>query len=158
MLMIRPVTGMVLSMLTLSGSAVFAAPGDGYIWEYTSTMDMQGMQMKMPPTLRCMPIKEPHRTPPTQGDCTMDRLDTVGNTTSFEMSCGSPQKMKGSGTSIVTETTLEGTYTMVSADGEMKMRVLGERKGPCDTSAPQPAMGGVKGGMSMPPGMTQIPR
>jgi len=149
----RSVPAIVLSTLVLAAPAALAAPGDGYIWEYTSTMDMEGMQMKMPPTQRCMPVAEPEKTPPMQRDCTMDKLETVGNTTRFEMSCGSPPEMRGSGTSTVTETTLDGTYTMVSDDGEMKMHVVGQRMGPCDTSAPQPVMGGMQGMMGMPPGM-----
>ena len=61
--------------------------------------------------------------------------------------------MKGSGTATFTGTTMEGSYTMVSEEGEMKMHVRGERKGACDTAAPQPAMRGMPSGM-MPQGMT----
>jgi hypothetical protein len=153
MRMIRPFAGVLLPMLVLSVPVTLAAPDDGYIWEYTSIMDMQGREMKLPPTQRCMPVEEPQRTPPTQGDCTMDKLETVGNTTRFEMSCGNPREMKGSGSSTVTETTIEGEYTMASEGQEMKMRVRGERLGPCDTSVPMPAMKGMPMMPGMPPGM-----
>lgn len=152
MRMIRPVPGLALCALVLAAPCALAKPGDGYIWEYISTMNMEGMQMKMPPSQRCMPIEEPHTTPPTQGDCTMDKLETEGNTTRFEMTCRSPEEMKGSGSSTVTETTLVGSYTMVSDDGEMKMDIRGERKGPCDTEVPLPPMKGMPMIPGMPPG------
>ena len=150
MRVIRPIAGLVVATLALVSPESFPKPGDGYLWEYTSTMDMEGMQMKMPPTQHCQPIVQETKIPPMQGDCTMDKLETVGNTTTFEMSCGSPREMKGSGSSTVTETTLEGSYTMVSDDGEVKMHVLGERKGACDTEAPPPVMKGMPPVM-MPP-------
>ncbi len=143
---------LILGSLAVAGQMAIAAPGDGYLWEYTNSMNMSGMDIQTPPTQLCQPVKEPQRVPPMQGDCTMDKLETKGNTTYFEMSCGSPREMKASGSSTVTETTLEGSYTMVSAEGEMKMQVRGERMGPCDTAAPPPAMKGMPPGM-MPPGV-----
>jgi len=151
--MIRSLAGVLLSTIVLPVPAAFAKPGDGYIWEYTNNMNMRGMQMQMPPVQRCMPVSEPQRTPPTQGECTMDKLETEGNTTRFEMSCRSPREMKGRGSSTVTETTLVGNYTMVSDEGEMTMDIRGERKGPCDTEVPLPPMQGMPMMPGMPPGM-----
>ena len=153
MRMIRPLASLLFSTVLLPAPAAFAKPGDGYIWEYTNSMNMQGMQMQMPPVQRCMPVSEPQRTPPTQGECTMDKLETEGNTTRFEMTCRSPREMKGSGSSTVTETTLVGNYTMVSEEGEMRMDIRGERKGPCDTEVPLPPMQGMPMMPGMPPGM-----
>ena len=150
---VRSAARLALCALFVTTPCALAKPGDGYIWEYTSTMDMQGRPMSMPPMQRCMPIAEPQRTPPPQGDCTMDTLETEGNTTRFEMSCRSPREMKGSGSSTVTETTLVGSYTMVSEGQEMKMHIRGERKGPCDTEVPLPAMKGMPMMPGMPPGM-----
>lgn len=150
---VRSVAGPILSALVLVSPLAQAKPGDGFVWEYVSTMNMQGMQMAMPPVQRCMPVNEPQATPPTQGDCKIDKLEPRGNTTYFEMSCHSPRNMKGKGSSTVTETTLEGEYTMVSDEGEMEMKVRGERKGPCDTEVPLPPMKGMPAMPGMPPGM-----
>ncbi len=150
MRMIRPITGLALATLVLAAPVAFAKPGDGYIWEYSSTMDMSGMKMPMPAVQRCQPTDKPEKTPPMEGKCTVSNVQTNGNTTSFEMSCPPPDEMKGKGTSTITETTMDAEWTYSSADGEMGMTMHGERKAPCDTTAPQPGMPAMPG---MPPGM-----
>lgn len=142
---IPPVVGLALAALALIAPAALAVPGDGYIWEYTSTMEMQGMKMPMPVMQRCQAAARPENIPPMQGSCTVSKVQTSGDTTTFEMSCPAPNEMNGSGSSTITETTQDSAWTFRSAEGEMTMTMRGERKGPCDTSAPQPAMKGMPG-------------
>jgi hypothetical protein len=147
---IRTLTGLAFSTLMLSAPSAFAKPGDGYIWEYTSSMQMSGMNMPMPAVKRCQLAGTSEKTPPMQGKCTVSNLQTNGNTTSFEMSCPPPDEMKGKGSSTVTETTMDAEWTFSSADGEMAMKMHGERKEACDTAAPQPGMPGMPPGMAPP--------
>jgi hypothetical protein len=45
---------------------------------------------------------------------------------------------------------MDAEWTFSSADGEMAMKMHGERKETCDTAAPQPGMPGMPPGMAPP--------
>jgi hypothetical protein len=114
----------------VSNASPLAAQAAGEQWEYTGTMEMMGMKMPMPPTKMCQKPDEA-KTPPVQSNCTVSDVKVQGNTTSFKMMCGPPERMEGSGTTTRTADRLETTYRMKSADGEMTYNMSGKKTGAC---------------------------
>jgi hypothetical protein len=120
--------GLILSS-TLACNA-FAADATGEDWEYKTSLSMSGMTMPMPPVRRCQSAAQAE-APPVQNNCTTSNVHTQGNTTSFEVECGPPAPMSGSGTTTRTADTISGTYTLNSDDGPMGFTVTGTRLGTC---------------------------
>ncbi|MBI5462974.1 MAG: DUF3617 family protein [Gammaproteobacteria bacterium] len=121
------------ALLTLSVGIIstpLAAQPAGEEWEYTGSMDMMGMKMALPPVKRCEKPGQ-DKTPPVDGNCKVSDVQTQGNTTSFNIKCGPPEPMEGSGTTTRTNNQLDASYTLKTADAEMTYTMTGKKLGPC---------------------------
>ncbi len=153
--MARRITGwsvMVLLMLFMVSLAFAGGPDlNPGKWEITSTVEMPGMPMKMPPitTTRCMTkddmiFKEVPQPGMQQGgmpkECKMTRSEVKGDTVIWEMVCQGQQKMTYYGELTYHGDTMEGFIKMTSsAQGQgggaappMTIKIKGKRIGPCD--------------------------
>ena len=116
-------------------------------WEITSEMQMPNMPagVQMPaqkPILQCITAeqaKDPANTlsnPPGRGrgagsDCKMSDMKTTGKTTTFTMTCTTPQKITGNVEMTFGDDTFTQTMKMVMPQGEMTMKMTGKRIGDC---------------------------
>ena len=137
------VIGFLLSGAVSMGAASAAGPaGSPGLWEVTmtSTMEMEGMQMAMPPVTRrhCVTAEDlvPKAGNPGQ-ECRIDDQQTGGNTVSWRMSCDTPQgPMTGKGEMTYSGDTYSGTFVMNMPGGDgrpgtMKQTLKGRRVGDC---------------------------
>ena len=128
----RPVR--VLRAALLLGAWVIAVPAHaqtaGESWEYTGSMEMAGMKMPIPPTRACA---RPGETgaPPMDPRCKITDLKASGNKTAFQIVCGPPEPMQGSGESTRTGDAIESRYRLKSSDGEVVMTLSGRKVGTC---------------------------
>lgn len=107
------------------------------LWEITTTMEMPGMPVKMPPQTTKQCIKEndlvPKNTDPNQ-KCEIVSQKMSGNTVSYEMKCKSNQNtMNSTGNIVYNGTTMNGTVTMLITPGNTKMtsKMSGKYLGVC---------------------------
>jgi Protein of unknown function (DUF3617) len=76
----------------------FAQTGPDNLWEVTSSMAMEGMTMPGMTTQVCAKAGESDRLmPPMQGDCQITDRNTVGNRTTFRVTCTGKDAMSGTG-------------------------------------------------------------
>lgn len=131
------VFAVVLSVLlpALVFSAEGIRPG---MWEITSTMDMPGMPMKMPPTTirHCYTadeVKDQKKVISRDKDCTVTDFKSSGNKVTWKMKCTGkhPGTFSGetvfSGDSYVSDMKMEAQ----GGKGSMTMKVQGKRVGNC---------------------------
>ncbi len=111
-------------------NAPLVAQTMGEEWEYQGNMEMMGMKMPIPPNKRCEK-PEQDKTPPVDSNCKVSDVQTEGNTTSFNMECGPPDPMQGSGTTTRTDDQLDSRYTLKSEEGEMSFTMTGKKLGDC---------------------------
>lgn len=107
------------------------------LWEITSQMRAQGMQMPAMKFTHCYSSKDisegRHYRPDPQNECKMSNLKQSGNDVSFDMKCqdgGQAMTMSVKGT--VTATTFRFEQKMRTAEmGEMLSTTQGKRIGDC---------------------------
>jgi hypothetical protein len=130
------ITAMLL-LITISFAFAGSKPNiqEG-LWEITSTVRMQGMQM--PPMIhqQCLSEKDlvPQSKQPGQ-ECTVTDVKVVGDTVSWKISCtGQGGDMKGSGAITYKGSSFEGTMTLTVGDTgmTMTMNMSGRRIGKCN--------------------------
>ncbi len=117
----------------LLGATTAFAGATGEEWEYTITVDMNGMKMPMQPMKVCM---EPDQgdLPPLEPNCQLKSSGVSGATTSFHVVCGEPEPGEMKGQFTRKGDRLEGSYTF-TADGEQAtMTTVGRKLGKCDPS------------------------
>jgi len=117
--------------LLLAGSPLVAQQA-GEEWEYQGNMDMMGMKMPIPATKRCQNPAEENNTPPVESNCEVKDVVTEGNTTSFNMVCGEPDPMQGSGTTTRTDATVDMKYSMTTEEAVMTFTMTGKKLGACN--------------------------
>ena len=119
--------------------ASLAAPASsetamGEQWEITSQMVMEGMPMQMPKqTQRVCQEKNWTEPPGAKRDdsCRITDLKTVGNTTTWNMTCTGRDAMSGRGEITRTPNSYAGAITMSSDYGGMKIQLSGKLLGEC---------------------------
>ncbi len=126
----------VLCTLVLP-AASFAADmmRDGY-WQLTTTMDMPGMPMKMPPTVikHCYTkedVKDPKKTVNTDKNCTVTDLKQSGNKVTWKMKCTGKNAGDFSGETVFKGDSYDSTMKMQTQGSSMNMQVKGKRLGNC---------------------------
>lgn len=107
------------------------------MWEITSTTEMPGMPVAVPPVRhsQCLTKQDlvPRDTSSRQGECDVRDIRTSGNTVSWKVECSSPGgSTRGTGSITYAGTTMNGTMTMTVPGGmQMKTRLTGRRIGEC---------------------------
>jgi len=123
------------------GTATFAGVSlhDG-LWEITSSMEIQGMEMmKMPSHTYTQCITKKNIVPQDEHDnseCKVTDQNIHGNTVTWSMKCSGQDAMKMTGKITYHGDTFDGTMTMISNDpqsGPMRMvsHIKGKRIGEC---------------------------
>lgn len=123
------------ALATLIGASAAWAQPKGEEWEYTMTVEMEGMKMTMPASRPCIRPEEGN-TPLVDKHCKLKDRKTSGSTTSFHIVCGAPEPGEMKGQFTRKGDRVEGRYAMKNADGEMVVTALGRKLGACDPSKP----------------------
>jgi hypothetical protein len=128
--MIKKSCSVLVAAFAVSSAVPALAQPAGESWEMSTTMQMQGMTMPMPPNRICLKTGEA-APPPAEKNCKTTNVTVSGNTTSFKVVCGPPEPMEGSGEMTRKGDRMEGRYIMKSKDGEMTMLMSGRKVGAC---------------------------
>lgn len=106
-------------------------------WEITTSVEMPGMPVSMPPQkhTQCITRKDmvPQNSDSSQ-DCDITEQNISGNTVTWKMKCkSSAGTTTGSGQITYGKDTFSGTFTSVIPQANMKMtsKMSGRRLGPC---------------------------
>jgi len=132
----RKIVVAILSALVIP-AAGFAADTmrEGY-WELTTTMEMPGLPMNMPPTKlkHCYTeddVKDQKRTITTDKNCTVTDLKQSGNKVSWKMKCTGENAGVFSGETVYSRDAYASTMKMQTQGQTMNMKVKGKRLGAC---------------------------
>jgi hypothetical protein len=128
--------------LALAPGAFAAAPAapvtePGDLWEVTSRMSMEGMQMPAQTHKVCSPKNwtEPPGAGADEKCKTLDFKNTPTKST-WKMTCPGPPAMTGEGEITRTSpTAYTGTMKFTSEEGAMTLAISGRRVGDCDSAA-----------------------
>ncbi len=113
-------------------------------WEITSTIEMPGMPMKLPPmtNTQCLTKDDFIVRKPTQpgmekmlSPCKVTKSEVKGDTVIWDMVCEGQEKMTYHGEITYHGDTMEGFIKITSSkEGQppMTMKMKGKRIGPCD--------------------------
>ncbi|MDP1527238.1 MAG: DUF3617 family protein [Rhodocyclaceae bacterium] len=132
-----PIIAASLLLVALPASAQEMKPG---LWEITTTMKMQGMQMPGAKFTHCYTAQDISSGKQYKGDeaskCTISNLKTSGGSVSYDMACAADgSKMAGSvkGTVSPTAYTFDQKIRMTPDQGmgEMHSTMNGRRVGDC---------------------------
>jgi len=135
--MIRPLAALALFALATFANAQEMKPG---LWEITTTMQMQGMQMPGQKFTHCYSAQDVAAGKQYQGDdkskCTISNMKTGGGSVSYDMACAfEGGKMTGSvkGTMSPTAYSFDQKMRMTPDQGmgEMHSIIKGRRLGDC---------------------------
>ena len=126
----------ILSTLALPATS-FATDTmrDGY-WELTTTMEMPGMPIKMPPTKikHCYTkedVKDQKKTITTDKNCTVTDIKQTGNKVTWKMKCTGENAGVFSGETVYKRDAYDSTMKMQSHGQTMNMKVKAKRLGNC---------------------------
>jgi hypothetical protein len=108
---------------------------DGY-WEMTSTMEMPGMPMQMPPTKikHCYTkeeVKDPTTAVNTDKNCKVTDLKHSGNKVTWKMKCTGERSGEFSGDTVFKKDSYVSNMKMSSEGMTIKMQVNAKRLGDC---------------------------
>ncbi len=132
------VAGALALGLVLSSTARAADTEPGTWWEQTVEMEMAGMSMPPQKQKVCLPktgISEPP-SPNKDDRCKVTDVKNVGNKMSWKMKCTGPEPMTGEGEITHGKDGFDGTMSMHSSQGDMKVKMWGKPLGgDCDAGA-----------------------
>ncbi|MBM4312036.1 MAG: DUF3617 family protein [Deltaproteobacteria bacterium] len=106
-------------------------------WEITTTTEMSGIAMKMPPQkhTQCLTKNDViPKDPQTPSNCVIKQQKITGNTVTWEMECtGDNVKTVSAGSVTYTGESFSGTMDITMSGTDMKIRstMTGRRMGPC---------------------------
>jgi hypothetical protein len=108
---------------------------EGY-WELTTSMDIPGMPMELPPTKikHCYTeedVKDQKKTITTDKNCTVTDLKQSGNKVTWQMKCTGQNAGVFSGATVYTGDAYDSTMKMQTQGQTMNMKVKGKRIGAC---------------------------
>lgn len=132
----KKVALVILSAFLLPSTGLAAGTmRDGY-WEMTTTVEMPGMPMQIPPTQmnHCFTkedVKDRKKAIAGNDDCTVYDLKESGNKTTWKMKCKGESAGEFSGMTIFNGDSFETNMKMQAEGQEMAMRVQARRLGEC---------------------------
>jgi hypothetical protein len=135
-----PAVVLAVALSLLMSVPVIAAEGiRPGMWEITSTMDMPGMPMKMPPTTvkHCYTnedVKDQKKMVNRDKDCTITDFKSSGSKVTWKMKCTGQHPGTFSGETTFAADSYDSSMKMESAGGKgssMNMKVKGKRVGNC---------------------------
>lgn len=106
-------------------------------WEITTTMEMPGMPMQMPPmvTTQCITKKDfiPESNPQPNADCTPLKMKVNGNTAKWSIKCKTDDGvMTGSGKVTYSGSTFAGEMKINQGGMTVTSKMKGKYIGKCD--------------------------
>jgi hypothetical protein len=127
----RAIVPLLATSLALAWSApVLAQQGPDNLWEVTSAMTMEGMRVPGPPTQVCTKAGQTDgMTPPMQGECQFTDRNTVGNRTTFRVTCTGQDAMSGTGEITTTPTSYQGIMRLSGKVGGETASMTSEYSG-----------------------------
>ena len=132
----RKIVIAVLSALVIP-AASFAGDTmrEGY-WELTTTMEMPGLPMKVPPTKvkHCYTkedVKDQKKTITTDKNCTVTDLKQSGNKVTWKMTCTGKNAGVFTGETVYKTDAYDSTMKMQTQGQTMNMKVKAKRLGNC---------------------------
>ncbi|GIW55737.1 MAG: hypothetical protein KatS3mg082_2141 [Nitrospiraceae bacterium] len=131
----RRLGGAICGFMVLVVAPAPAADPKGEEWEWTMTVDMQGMSLPVPPTKSCVRPDEGY-TPPIEENCQMKNRKVSGGTTTFLIVCGPPTPGQMQGQFTRKGDRIEGRYTHTQGSDTMNVVTNGRRLGSCDPTQP----------------------
>ena len=108
---------------------------EGY-WELTTTMEMPGLPMMVPPTKvkHCYTkedVKDQKKTISTDKNCTVTDLKQSGNKVTWKMTCTGENSGVFTGETVYKSDAYDSTMKMQTQGQTMNMKVKGKRLGNC---------------------------
>jgi hypothetical protein len=118
----------------LAVAAFVQAQGTDELWQMSTKMEMEGMQMPAQSQQVCMKKGETQAEDLGQKDpnCKVTEQRRSGNKFTWKMVCTGREPMTGSGEMTRNRDTLDGRMLMKGKDGEMKISYAGKLSGTCD--------------------------
>jgi hypothetical protein len=117
-----------------AAALVQAQGGPDELWNMTTRMEMEGMQMPAMSQQVCMKKGETRAEGLGQQDrsCKVTEQRRTGNKLTWKIVCTGENPMTGTGEMTRNRDTLEGRMLMKGRDGEMKVAYSGRLGGTCD--------------------------
>jgi hypothetical protein len=116
--------------LAVLGACAAAQAADGEQWEYTMSLQAQGMSMPMG-TIKTCRVPASSLKPGLGENCKLEDYKRTGNTASFRAVCGPPQPSVMSGEMTRTGDTMSGTFRLEQGGQTMVMKQTARNLGSC---------------------------
>jgi hypothetical protein len=128
--------GLLLGLFLAGGVAAGGVDMQDGQWEITTTIDMPGMPMRMPPMTMTQCITQQDLIPPNEqpdSECEVTSNQINGNTVTWSIVCsGEGGNTRGDGQITYHGDRFEGSMKMSMPEGmTMTNRMSGRRIGPC---------------------------
>jgi hypothetical protein len=135
----REVARLASAAAGLAVAALVHAQGADELWQMTTRMELEGMQMPARSQQVCMKKGEAQPQGLAQQDpnCRTTEQRRTGNKLTWKVVCTGDNAMTGTGEMTRNRDTLEGRMLMKGKDGEMKIAYSGRLSGTCDARTHQ---------------------
>lgn len=135
----HPMTRLASAAIGLAAAALVHAQGTDELWQMSTRMEAEGMQMPAMSRQVCMKKGQTSADELGQGDknCKVTDQHRSGNKFTWKVVCTGDQPMTGTGEMTRNRDTLEGRMLMKGKDGEMKIAYSGRLAGTCDARTHQ---------------------
>jgi len=130
----HPMMRLASAAAGLATVALVHAQGADELWQMTTRMEMEGMQMPALSQQVCMKKGETQAEGLGQQDpnCKVTEQRRTGNKFTWKVVCTGERAMTGTGEMTRNRDTLEGRMQMKSKDGDMKIAYAGKLAGTCN--------------------------
>ena len=124
--------------LGLAVAALVQAQGPDELWNMSTRMEMDGMQMPAMSQQVCQKKGQPGAAPAPDPNCTTSDVRTVGNKTTWKMACTGDEPMSGAGEITRTRDSMSGRMQLRGKDGlTMNVVYSGTLAGTCNAQTHQ---------------------
>jgi len=134
----KAATTLASALAGLAAAALVHAQGSDELWNMTTRMEMDGMQMPPMSQQVCQKKGQGGAAPAPDPKCTTSDVRTAGNKTSWKMSCTGDEPMSGTGEITRTRDSMSGRMQLRGKDGvAMNVVYSGKLAGTCNAQAHQ---------------------